>query len=36
VGQLKEEAENPIADYFQQRARTDVVYTGDWPDDDNS
>jgi citrate synthase len=28
VGQLKEEIENPIADYFQRSARTDVVYTG--------
>lgn len=35
VGQLKEEADNPVADYFQQRARTDVVYTGDWHGDDN-
>lgn len=26
VGQLKEETEQPIANYFQQRARTDVIY----------
>ncbi len=31
VGQLKEEAENPIAEHFQQSARRDVVYTGEEP-----